>query len=309
MCAKTSEPLKTDLERSSQKKIGGYNQTKTCFEPCSSVQRNRESQLLANQTTDPDVRLVLHAVDLIERRIGARVDRYLQQEAQAIANLFNPGTLDPVPSFAMLQVDPVDSELPNRINRQTPLLLVASGEKTGSAAKFTPCCDFEPLPLTVEDASWSSLPSDLESGYGLRIQLQCDGHVPEPIDNEVDFRIGISAEHVLASEIYSAIASPSTKALLFEGEHEVYAIDLKPFGFDESEQLLPFGNHLHRGERLMREYFLFPEKFLGFSVQLPAGVSLTELVIWIVPDGTPAHIDRVSKSCFSNQCFSGGQSV
>lgn len=43
-------------------------------------------------------------------------------------------------------------------------------------------------------------------------------------------------------------------------------------GFDESEALFPIDNRVFRGSELLREYFMFPRKFLGFNL-----VNLREL--------------------------------
>ena len=41
---------------------------------------------------------------------------------------------------------------------------------------------------------------------------------------------------------------------------------LQPAGFEETESLLPNDERIFRGFDLLREYFMFPRKFLGFSV-------------------------------------------
>jgi len=41
---------------------------------------------------------------------------------------------------------------------------------------------------------------------------------------------------------------------------------LKQIGFDENESLLPNDNRIFRGFDLLREYFMFPRKFLGFNL-------------------------------------------
>ena len=47
---------------------------------------------------------------------------------------------------------------------------------------------------------------------------------------------------------------------------------IQQIGFDEDDALFPNDNRVFRGFELLREYFVFPRKFLGFNLTGLRGV-------------------------------------
>ena len=95
-------------------------------------------------------------------------------------------------------------------------------------------------------------------------------------------------------------------ALLPDGRPEVQYQGpqaLRPVGLDPEDSLLTSPEYAHPAYRLLQEYFVFPQKFLFFDIELPR-IQLAKKTadILILLSEVPARSVAVNRSTFMLGC-------
>jgi type VI secretion system protein ImpG len=233
-------------------------------------------ELGAEECPDPHVERLIESVAFLTGRIRRELDRELPEVAAALLEVMYPHFLRPVPSMtiARLQPDPKQATLAGGhvVPRHTPLFAQTSD---GTACRFRTCYPATLWPLEVAHAALESADRYdwLDGGRTaavLRVQIQATGAPLDELEgfDSLRFYLGADARTgaVLYERLFSALGGVAlvpegTGAPVFLGPDAV-----RPVGFGEDEDVIPWPAHAHPAYRLLQEHFAVPRKFLFADV-------------------------------------------
>jgi type VI secretion system protein ImpG len=236
------------------------------------------------ECADPYVERLLEGFAFLAARVQLKLDARHPQFTQHLLDLVYPGLLAPVPAAAIVELVPdlEEGSLKEgvRIERGSPLKTpLGKGERT--SCEFRTAQEVTLWPLTVSEAKYISGAGalglqggreDLPAKAAIRLRLTCAPGVTFaalPLDR-LDFCI--KATPGLAARIYEQVQANSVgvqvRALPGAGAASVLPPSaVVEVGFEDSEALLPPTRAGFSGFRLLREYFMLPERFLFFGIR------------------------------------------
>lgn len=231
---------------------------------------------------DPFVERLLEGFAFLAARVQLKFDAEYPRLVQGLFDTILPHYLAPLPSMAMVCVEPdyEDADLAEgyEVPRHTELRgRLGRGERT--PCTFRTAHALTLLPLKIEKAAYYSreigihrLPSNLEAKAAIHLRLRTTAgvQVPEIAADSLEFFVrgsDVLPERILEQIFAHGIGVGYRGA----GDHEglkgvLDAAKLTPSGLDGGQSLLPVERRLYSGYRLLREYFAFRQRFHFFRI-------------------------------------------
>ena len=219
---------------------------------------------LAEPGLDPDVESLAEGFEYLAAKVRRIVDRGTLDLVEPLADLLCPELLRPLPSATIVQL----ATTRHRSKRIT----IAAGAELGSlpidgtSCVFRAMSAFDIVPWNVTDvrAEWSAA-----EGQSVVLELTTgdvdDKPRPLPIGTLFPLRLHFASEAVHDDTLLFWFCQRLAAIELRIGEDGPRATlpvaALRPWGLERAEALLPIESHEHPGFRLLREYFLMPQKF------------------------------------------------
>jgi len=230
------------------------------------------SRYLSEAGSDPDVERLFEGFAFLTGRIRQKLDDELPEVTHSLINLLWPHYLRPLPAMSILEFKPIANALTEgrRIDRGAE---VQSVEVEGTSCRFRTCYDVDIYPMEIDGV-------DVESqsdGSTLTVGFQVDSAATTEswglntlkLFLHSDRDVHISQALYLWLFRYLEMVEIRVKIRGSSPQH-VYSLPataLKANGFDEREELLPYGNRSFRGYRYLQEYFSLPEKYLFVELE------------------------------------------
>jgi type VI secretion system protein ImpG len=254
-----------------------------------------------NNRSDPDVERLLEAMAFQNAMLRRKLDCDFPELIHKLAHLILPHYLRPIPATTIIGFTQNTTEGQSvTIPAGTQL---ASVPVDGTTCRFTTIVDVELHPLEITDASFAQ-----QSGRAgeIRLSLALKGL---PLSNwqPGTVRLFLAGDHASATELYLLLSRHVTRIVLTSadgGASCVMPADcLRPAGFAEDEELLPYPPHAFPGYRLLQEYFSTPEKFLFFDLtgweSWQSRGDGMQFTISIELDSLPSGPQRVRRESFA----------
>jgi len=218
------------------------------------------SSFLARKEQDPDVERLLEGFSFLTGRLRQYMSEELPEVSHTLAQLLWPNYLKPIPSYSILQFDPLLNSENNKI--------IPKGESVYGIHKedkikcvFQTCYDTEIFPLDIIDAQYYTL------GESSTIELSFKTKNNVPISQlsleTLRFYIG-NHEHVSDNLYLYLMNYVNNIEIILKKETAVKNIDkdsLSPVGFAEDENILPIYKNVFHGYALLQEYFCYKDKY------------------------------------------------
>ncbi len=227
---------------------------------------------------DPYVERLLEGFAFMAARIQLRLDAEFPRFTRNLLEMVFPQYLAPVPSMAVVRLEPDPSEGDVAegfvVPRHTTMRSVpGKGQRT--ACLYRTSQDVQLWPIEIAEVEYFTHTRDLADinlsrlppvKAGIRLRLRTVGGMnfdKLPLDRLTFFLRGTGE---LAMHLYRQILADSIAVVarpIADGSEPI-VIDEHPVGrvgFDDEEALLPYGPRSFQGYRLLREYFAFPERF------------------------------------------------
>ncbi|NEX22394.1 type VI secretion system baseplate subunit TssF [Thiorhodococcus mannitoliphagus] len=227
---------------------------------------------------DPYVERLLEGFAFLAARVQLKLDAEFPSFTQHLLEMVYPHYLAPVPSMAVVQLQPdlTKGDLAKgfEIPRGTSLRsILGKGERT--ACEYRTASDVTLWPIELIEAKPLSTPAALAAGgqgikgvkAGIRFRLRATG-VPFnalPLDR---LRLFLRGGDGLRMRLYEELLGHALAVVVRPGKSEPeWQTRLEPgsirrVGFDDHEALLPYGPQSFQGYRLLQEYFAFPDRYL-----------------------------------------------
>ena len=237
------------------------------------------------EVSDPYVERLLEGVAFLAARVQLKLDAEYPKFTQRLLEIIFPNYLAPTPSMLVAQFHPNASE-PNlargvSVPRGTAIRsLLGRGDRT--VCEFRTGQDLTLWPIEVAHAEYfsyapdlplSSLPVASRIKSGVRLRLRATGGIAFSGIALDSLRLFLSGADEVAFRLYELCAGsplgilvgPSTRPWAWQSF--LPAANIKRFGFDDAEALLPAGLRMFQGYRLLQEYFAFAQRFLFIDLE------------------------------------------
>ncbi|PWB31968.1 type VI secretion system baseplate subunit TssF [Pseudomonas sp. SDI] len=230
---------------------------------------------LGQSGRDPDVERLLEGFAFLTGRLRQKLDDELPELTHSLMHLLWPNYMRPLPSFSILQFDPLKEVGPARlVPRETA---VESTPVDGVRCRFRTCYDTEVLPLKLTALNYAVKGDG--AVLALRSEVSSQGFLGELQLERL--RLHLCGERYISQILYlcllrnlegievvplDAQGQPFADA---PGQHLAYRLradQVTPVGFAEEEALIPYPLNTFRGYRYLQEYFAFQDKFLFVDV-------------------------------------------
>jgi type VI secretion system protein ImpG len=226
---------------------------------------------------DPHVLRLLEGIAFLAARVHHRLDDEFPELTDALLGILYPHYLSPLPSSAIVQVQP-QSDLAQPLRLASGIALDSEPVR-GETCRFQTAWPLTLWPIEIENARLSGLPlaapaNPLAPGATavLRITLKCLGKDATFAGLGVDrLRFFLRGTGNVTLPLYELLCAHTISIAYADGPTDpapviVPAAALEPVGFAPEEALLPWPARSFSGFRLLTEYFAFPEKFLFVDV-------------------------------------------
>jgi len=246
---------------------------------------------ISEEKMDPGIVALLEGTAFMAARVQLKLKDEFSQFTQTLLEQLLPNYLEPIPSVIMVQAEP-DFENPDLIKG----LQYDAGELLNAnyielerkvSCRFQLCSNLKIWPVKIDDAKYHASPAPLQAlkidtPKGTKAGLQISISMPSgkskkaepvsklPID---ELKFYLSGTYTEMDQIYEHIFAQTTRVLVRyldsfgETKYKVLASEsIEQIGFDETELLFPDDERIFPGFNLIREFFIFSEKFLGFKL-------------------------------------------
>ncbi|TXT27321.1 MAG: type VI secretion system protein ImpG [Gallionellaceae bacterium] len=234
------------------------------------------------ECSDPYVERLLEGFSFLAARIQLKLDAEFPVFTQHLTEVVLPDYLAPLPSMAIVHLEPDYSESALARGFTVPRGTVMRGRMGGeaqTACEFRTAHELTLWPIEVAEAKFLSyppefpremaLPTDIKGAIKLRLRINGEATFDQlPLERLTFY---LSGEEGVAARVYEHLFSsclgiavvPARRPLRWH--HLLDASSLERVGFGGDEALLTTQRSF-RGYRLLREYSAFPSRYLFFRL-------------------------------------------
>ena len=232
-----------------------------------------------DRCADPHVERLIESFAFLAARVHLRLDDDFPELTQGFLDVVYPDYLRPIPSMTVVEFSPdapASSSGAVIVPRGTEL--VSKRSMQGISCTFQTSYPVTLWPLRVEHCSWRRpeqvplAPRVREAAAVLCMDLKtAQGADLSALDLE-ELVFYLSGDRLIALTLYEVLSRNLLQVMVRNphGQREKRYLlerhELQAIGFTREESLLPFSPRSFQGQRLLQEYFSFPEKFLFFRL-------------------------------------------
>lgn len=213
---------------------------------------------------DPHADRLAQAVALLNARIAKRLDDDYPRCISALFQMLYPEHWRPFPACAIASLGEEGAALSRGAG-------LHSAPLDGVACRFRSVYEVRASPLHIAAAAYVARPErpDLPAFSSL-VSIAIEGL---PVVGQHRLRVYLDGETSFCGTLRDAIFLKARRAYVETQEglwHALPAIPLHAAGFAEDEAVLPRHPGEDEGERLLKEYFAFPQKFNFIDIDVAA---------------------------------------
>jgi len=278
-----------------------------------------------DQCSDPYVERLLEGFAFLAGRVQLQLQSEFPRFTQHLLELVYPNYLAPVPSMAVVQIQPTlgDTSLAGGyvVPRGTSMRSTV-GRSDAPSCEYRSAHEVRLWPIEITAAQYFPSAGALATTgltqldgvrAGLRLRLKATAGVRFNQLTLDDLEVYVRGAGDLAKRIYEQVVGNGVAvAVRYKGAQGPVLVRLpatkaRRRGFDDDEALLPSAGHAFNGYRLLQEYFAFPERFLFFSVgglnRVVSQCPDSELELTLLFSRTDSILaDLVNADCFALHC-------
>lgn len=280
-------------------------------------------ELGPEECPDPHVERLIESFAFLTGRIHRALDEELPDVAAAMLEVLYPHFLRPVPSMTIARFDPDPTQgkasAGQVVPRGTPLFIQTADD---IPCRFRSCYPVTLWPVQVEKVVMESTdaydwlddrvgpPGAPRWGRGtsavLRVRIRAAGAGLDETGMEgLRFYLGGDARsaYALYELLFSGLAGVAIVPQDGGAPVRLGADAVRPVGFGDDEDVIPWPAHGHPAYRLLQEFFAMPRKFLFVDVH---GLGAHRSTEWFdllfllkrpLPDRTPVGPETLQLGC------------
>jgi type VI secretion system protein ImpG len=232
------------------------------------------------ECADPYVERLLEGFGFLAARVQLKLDAEFPRFTQHLLEMVYPHYLSPLPSMAVVQLEPDLTEgslaAGFEVPRETTLLsLLGKGEQT--ACEYRTAHDVTLLPIELVEAEYFThtrdlaeldIPPSWDIKAGIRLRLRATAGLTFDKIALDKLQLYLRGSEELPMHLYeqfqaNRIGVVARSTARPASWHQVLAgATVRGMGFEDHEALLPHGARSFSGYRLLQEYFAFPGRYM-----------------------------------------------
>lgn len=230
------------------------------------------------RSRDPNVERLLESFAFLTSRIRKRLDDDFSQIADGLLSIIWPDYLNPVPAFCILEFAPTNWTATDVIRVPKHAEIDSEPGSSNIHCRFRTCFETTVVPLSISQASAESHGST--STIKLKFSVFDDASIAQYKDESI--RIQLFGELLQCWQLYGLLLGKkgtnsivnSIDVKLFTSEHKTIASQqfntdiMSPNGLSPKESILESTTNSLWSYGLYKEFFIFPEKFQGFNLDI-----------------------------------------
>ncbi|HEX2959360.1 MAG TPA: type VI secretion system baseplate subunit TssF [Chitinispirillaceae bacterium] len=285
-----------------------------------------------DRSHDPHVERLLEGCAFLAGRIRRKLDDEFPEIAESVLNMLFPHYLLPTPSMGIVQfqVDPQAAKLTSsyRIPKGT---ILQSAPVRGEPCRFRTCYPVDLAPVAIDDVRCDKWTSGVgpEPGCTWRAQAVLTislkalsgltfGSFSLPVIRlflrgaPLSYRLyELLGRRVVRMEVLPTDTTPGSNNSNYGSNKSSRSVFLpadaiQTAGFGNDEELMPFPENAFPGYRLLREYFVLPEKFLFYDIRLNNTIErfapAKNITLKIYLESMPENPSSIHKDLFALGC-------
>lgn len=214
---------------------------------------------------DPHVERLVEAFAFLAGNVRRKLDDDFPELTHSLLALVWPYHVRPIPSMALLEFKPVKGQVKER--QVVPRGFLADSRPVSDGSDGVPCrfrtaYDVDLYPFELAEAG---IAPDESGRLRLRLAFQLEEGADASRFQVGPLRLHLAGEPATAFALYHLLRRQVDSILLrwgSDGQRLLPDGSVRPVGFAEGEDVLPYPSTSFPGFRLLSEYFSFPEKFL-----------------------------------------------
>lgn len=234
------------------------------------------------ECADPYVERLLEGFAFLAARVQLKLDAQFPVFTQHLLEMIYPHFLAPIPSMAVVQLQPDLKESALMAGVVVPrhtLLRGLTGRDDRTACEFRTAHDVTLTPLRVDEVKYLETPAAIAATgvvvpprKAARAAIRMRFSVPDGVTLNMltldEIPLFIAGADELPKRLYEQLLGNAVgfifRAVGTQGPiSEVFdANQIRRKGFDDQEALIPYTGRSFSGYRLLQEYFACPERFL-----------------------------------------------
>ncbi|GLQ75900.1 type VI secretion system baseplate subunit TssF [Vibrio penaeicida] len=232
---------------------------------------------------DPQVARLIESVALMNGKLQQRLDESYPELTESLVNLLFPHYLKPVPSYSMLDFDIAEDANAKHCIPKGTEFDVSDGSDEPVVFRTTE--DLDLFPITVTSAEVLFAPFDIAKPAGaesakamLELTIDATDEGIELSELGIDrLKLHLKGESHFALRLYDVIAQGIAQVCVCNNDtcFTLGQSAMQPIGFDAEDTILPYQAASFGGFKLLTEFFMFSERFQGFSLDLGDVISKT----------------------------------
>ncbi|MFA0409184.1 type VI secretion system baseplate subunit TssF [Vibrio splendidus] len=233
---------------------------------------------------DPQVARLIESVALMNGRLQKRLDETFPEFTDSLIRLLFPHFLRPVPSYSVLDFLVTDeATATHKIPAHTGFEVGNESNK----AQFRTTTDITLYPITIDQVDVTFAPFETAKPVGAEHAKALIELTISTVDEASEIgqlaleqlTLNLKGESSYVLRLFDLLAQGTSQVCIKterEGSNQE-PIDcyqtlgnkvLKPMGFEVDDTILPYQAASFGGFKLLTEFFVFSERFNGFTVQL-----------------------------------------
>ena len=227
------------------------------------------SSYLAKEGQDPDVERMLEGFAFLTGRLRQKFDEELPEVSHNLVQLLWPNYIRPIPSYTIIQFDPIKNDLKNQtISKEMNILSKPSSE--GVVCKFRTCYETEVTPLDLKSVEY--LTYGQKSLLELDLKMNVAGSLVDLSFSTL--RLFLGGSKFMAKELYLFLDRYVEKVEVIIKDANKNELDtltlpkksISPVGFNTSETIVPQPRNAFDGYVMLQEFFSYPDKHLFIDI-------------------------------------------
>ncbi len=274
-------------------------------------------RLSGDAIDDPHVARLVEGVAFLNARVARKLDDEFPELVDTLLEVLYPHYLAPIPSMATVQFkQKAEVTVPQEIPVDTEL---DSEPVDGETCRFRTRYPVTLWPITISEAALRGRPiiappnPRAQGAYStLRLSLTCTAPDTTFSDLQPDrLRVFLRGQASHAYTLHEMIFNHTISIALADSPNDPNPVFLppsavQPVGFAPDETILPYAPQSQPAYRTLTEFFVFPDKFLYFDIDLSAKVlrgAGSELHVFFYFNKSDMTLERgLSKDAFALGC-------
>ena len=233
----------------------------------------------ADQSTDPHVERLIEAFAFLNARVQRQLDSEFPQFTSALLSVLYPHFQEPVPSMSIARIDAdPDQGLPLSGYEVPAGARLFAKTETDAVCRFMTRYPVTLWPIAVTGAfietvdRYPFLDRYPRALSVLRVHIETQGVLFRELDL-ASLRFFLNGEGQTPYALYDLLVAGTLGVVVLKDGEREGALQppscVRPVGLGADEAVLMSPPHALPEYRLLQEFFVFPEKFLFFDVDLP----------------------------------------